>query len=160
MFKTSLLAVAVASATALAVIGSPGVAHADSCVDSGTGAELSLQAPPCSDVLAQEARWLTAITSGDVAAVDSILGPTFLHVNSSGQPIDRAQEVAATKPLPVTFDASEQVVDVYGDSAVIHGINTVRQGGKVVARERFVDVFALQSGVWKALTAQETTAKS
>jgi Domain of unknown function (DUF4440) len=143
-------------ATAVAVIGSPGVAHADTCVDSGTDAPLPLDAAPCADVLAQEARWLTAITAGDVATVESILGPTFRHVNADGEPLDRAQEVAAMKPLPVTFDASDQTVDVYRDTAVIHGINTVTEGKKVVARERFIDVFLLQNGVWKALAAQET----
>jgi len=41
---------------------------------------------------------------------------------------------------------------------LIHGITTVTQDGAVVARERFIDVFLLQNGVWKALTAQETVA--
>lgn len=62
------------------------------------------------------------------------------------------------EPLDLAFNASEQIVDVYGDSAVIHGVNTVTQDGEVVARERFIDVFILQNGVWKALTAQETVA--
>jgi hypothetical protein len=148
----------VGAATAAAVIATPATAHADTCVDSGTGLPLALEAPPCADVLAQEARWLTAITTGDVATVESILGPTFRHVNADGEAFDRAQEIAAMEPLNVAFNASSQIVDVYGDSAVIHGINTVTQDGKVVARERFIDVFLLQNGVWKALTAQETVA--
>ena len=121
-------------------------------------APLVLEAPPCADVLAQEARWLTAITTGDVATVESILGPTFRHVNADGEAFDRAQEIAAMEPNDMAFNASDQIVDVYGDSAVIHGVNTVTQDGEVVARERFIDVFLLQNGVWKALTAQETVA--
>jgi hypothetical protein len=81
-------------------------------------------------------------------------------VTADGEPLDRAQEVAAMKPLPVTFDASDQIVDVYGDTAVIHGINTVTEGRKVVARERFIDVFLLQDGVWKASAAQETAVQN
>lgn len=158
--RTSVIvrAVVAGAAAAAAVIVAPAIAHADSCVDSGTGVGLPLETPPCADVLAQEARWLTAITSGDVATVESILGPTFRHVNADGEVLDRAQEIAAMEPLDVAFDASDQIVDVYGDSAVIHGVNTVTQAGEVVARERFVDVFILQDGVWKALTAQETVA--
>jgi Domain of unknown function (DUF4440) len=156
--KSVARAALVTAATAAVVIMTPAVAHADTCVDSGTGTPLALDTPPCADVLAQEARWLTAITTGDVAAVESILGPTFRHVKSDGVALDRAQEVAAMEPLPVTFDATDQTVDVYGDTAVIHGINTVRKGSKVVARERFIDVFLLQNGVWKALAAQETEA--
>jgi hypothetical protein len=148
----------VCAAMAVGAVAIPATAHADTCVDSGTGQPLALEAPPCADVLAQEARWLTAITTGDVATVESILGPTFRHVNADGEAFDRAQEIAAMEPLDMAFNASDQIVDVYGDSAVIHGINTVTQDGEVVARERFIDVFLLQNGVWKALTAQETVA--
>ena len=41
-------------------------------------------------------------------------------------------------------------------AAEIHGVNTLMQDGKVIAVERFIDVFVLQGGVWKALSAQET----
>jgi len=155
--RAALVSVAVGMGMG-ALLATSAVAHADTCVDSGTGMALPLEAPPCADVLAQEARWLTAITSGDGATVDAILSPTFRHVNADGEAFDRAQELAAMEPLHLSFTASDQVVDVFGDTAVIHGINTVTQDGEIVARERFVDVFLLQNGVWKALTAQETVA--
>jgi hypothetical protein len=155
LLRVSCAAVLLATLAAAAVATSA-VGHADACVDSGTGLPLALNTPPCADVLAQEARWLTAITAGDVETVESILGPTFRHVNADGQTFDRAQEIAATEPLDVAFSASDQIVDVYGDTAVIHGVNTVTKGDEVVARERFIDVFVRQDGVWRALTAQET----
>jgi hypothetical protein len=155
-FSAVVRAALVGAATALAVIVSPAIARADTCVDSGTGVPLPPAAAPCADVLAQEARWLTAITSGDVATVDSILSPTYRHVNATGEMFDRARELATTEPLDITFNASDQIVDVYGDTAVIHGINTLMQDGKVKDRQRFSDVFVLQNGVWKALSAQET----
>ena len=89
----------VCAAMAVGAVATPATAHADTCVDSGTGRPLALEAPPCADVLAQEARWLTAITIGDVATVESILGPTFRHVNADGEAFDRAQEIAAMEPL-------------------------------------------------------------
>lgn len=142
----------------VAAFAAPATARADTCVDSGTSVQLPLAAPPCAAVLAQETRWLAAIAAGDVATVESILGPTFRHVTSDGDMLDRAQEIAAMKPLDVSFRASDQIVDVYKESAVIHGVNSVTQDGEVIGRERFVDVFLLQNGVWKALTAQETVA--
>jgi hypothetical protein len=142
-------------ALALAV-ATPAVSRADTCAEGGAGLPLPIEAPPCSDVLAQEARWLTAIVSGDRQTIETILSPTFRHVNADGQMFDRGQEIAAMEPLPFTFQASDQFVDVAGDTAVIHGINTVVQDGKVLERERFTDVFALQNGVWMALSAQET----
>jgi hypothetical protein len=80
-------------------------------------------------------------------------------VNADVEMFDRVKEIADMKPLDVSFRASDQIVDVYKDAAVIHGFNNVMQDGQVVARERFVDVFLLQNdGVRKALTAQETVA--
>jgi hypothetical protein len=152
--KTAAVAAAIV-AMALAV-AMPATSRADTCVETGAGSPLPIETPPCSDVLAQEARWLTAITSGDVAAVDSILAPTYRHVNADGQMFDRAQELATIEPLPMTFDASDQIVDIAGDTAVIHGFNTLMQNGKVLDRQRFTDVFVLQNGVWMALAAHET----
>jgi hypothetical protein len=148
--KTVAVAAAIV-AMALAV-ATPATSRADTCA----GSPLLIETPPCSDVLAQEARWLTAITSGDVATVESILAPTYRHVNADGQMLDRAQELATTEPLPMTFAASDQIVDIAGDTAVIHGINTLTQNGKVLDRQRFTDVFVLQNGVWMALAAHET----
>jgi hypothetical protein len=132
-------------------------ANADSCSDAATNMPLAMDAGPCADVLSQERRWLTAITNGDTAAVESILGPTFKHVNSDGKLLDRAQEVAGIEKVSFTMNPSEQLVDIMGDTAVIHGVNTLIDGGKVLARERFTDVFVLQNGTWMALSAQETT---
>ncbi|AEV71951.1 hypothetical protein MycrhN_1331 [Mycolicibacterium rhodesiae NBB3] len=111
---------------------------------------------PCADVLAQEMRWLAAITAGDVATVESILGPAFKHINSDGRLIDRAEEIASTQPLPFTMNPSEQLVDIAGNTAVVHGVNTLMQGGQVIGVERFTDVFELRNGQWMALSAQET----
>jgi hypothetical protein len=56
----------------------------------------------------------------------------------------------------MTFAASDQIVDIAGDTAVIHGINTLMHDGKVLERQRFTDVFVLQNGAWMALAAHET----
>ncbi|WP_029117131.1 nuclear transport factor 2 family protein [Mycobacterium sp. URHB0044] len=153
---TATLALTLALPVTVATIATPATSWADTCAETGAGVPLAIDAPPCADVLAQEARWLTAITSGDRETVEDILSPTFRHVNADGQMFDRAQEIAATEPLPLVFNASDQIVDIAGDTAVIHGINTLTQDGKVLDRERFIDVFVLQNGVWLALAAQET----
>jgi hypothetical protein len=151
------MAIAIAAVPAtVATIATPATSRADTCAEAGAGLPLPIEAPPCSDVLAQETRWLTAIVAGDRATIETILSPTFRHVNADGQIFDREQEITAMERLPFTFRASDQFVDVVGDSAVIHGINTVMQDGKVLERERFTDVFVLQNGVWMALSAQET----
>jgi hypothetical protein len=104
----------------------------------------------------QESRWLTAITSGDTATIDSILAPEFFHITSKGELLDREQELANVKQEAFTMNPSEEIVIVNGDVAVIHGINTLIQSREVLARERFTDVFLIRHDNWIALSAQET----
>ncbi|HKV20031.1 MAG TPA: nuclear transport factor 2 family protein [Mycobacterium sp.] len=151
-------ALAIAAVSAAVVTVAPQTtAWADSCSDGLSNLSLTLDSGPCADVLAQERRWLTAITDGDRATVESILAPSFKHINSDGQLLDRAQEIASPEKVSFTMNPSEQLVDISGDIAVIHGVNTLIDNGEVLARERFTDVFQLQGGVWRALSAQETT---
>lgn len=152
-FTTGL---AIASAFSAIAICTPAPAGADTCSDAATTAPLPLEVGPCAEVLAQEMRWLTAITAGDVPTVESILGPGFKHINSEGRLINRAEEIATTEPLPFTMNPSEQIVDIAGSTAVIHGVNTLIRDGQVIGVERFTDVFELQNGQWMALSAQET----
>lgn len=149
-------AIVLAAASALAIIGTPAAAHADSCAAADSSLPLPLDSGPCADVIAQEGRWLTAITAGDALTVESILAPGFMHTNSDGELLNRAQEMASMEKLPFTMNPSDQLVNIAGDTAVIHGVNTLIQDGKMLARERFTDLFVLRDGVWKALSAQET----
>ncbi|TQC43495.1 nuclear transport factor 2 family protein [Rhodococcus sp. WS4] len=107
-------------------------------------------------VLAQEARWLTAITAGDRETIEAILSPDFKHVTSEGKLLGREEEIASIVPVAFTMNPAEQTVDIVGDTAVIHGVNTLTESGNVLARERFTDVFVKQDGEWLALSAQET----
>ncbi|CAN5735890.1 hypothetical protein BH09ACT7_BH09ACT7_26880 [soil metagenome] len=141
---TACTLVIVAAPALVTAIATPAIGSADSCDDV------------CAAVLAQEQRWLTAITDGDTATVESILAPGFKHVTATGQLFDRAQEIANLKPEPFVMNPTEQIVDIAGDTAVVHGVNTVTQGDDVLAHERFTDTFVRQNGSWLALAAQET----
>ncbi|BBX05112.1 DUF4440 domain-containing protein [Mycolicibacterium moriokaense] len=157
---TPTAGLALAFVLSAAAIDAPAHAVADTCADAATSAALPLDIGPCADVLAQERRWLAAITAGDVPIVEAILGPTFKHVNAEGLLLTRADEIASMEPLPFTMNPSDQIVDIAGNTAVIHGVNTLIQpgpdGDSVLGVERFTDVFELQNGQWIALSAQET----
>ena len=154
----SAVALAVAAApTAVLTVVPQATAWADSCSDALSTLPLALDSGPCADVLAQESRWLRAITDGDRATVESILAPSFKHINSDGQLLDRSEEIASMERVSFTMNPSDQLVGISGDTAVIQGVNTLIDGGTVLARERFTDVFQLQNGTWRALSAQETT---
>ncbi|MCV7302345.1 nuclear transport factor 2 family protein [Mycobacterium barrassiae] len=157
---TPMAGVTLASVLSAVAVYTPAQAVADTCTDAATSAALPLDIGPCADVLAQERRWLAAITAGDVPTVEAILSPTFKHINSEGRLLTRAEEIASMEPLPFTMNPSDQIVDIAGNTAVIHGINTLIQPGadgeSVIGVERFTDVFELQNGQWMALSAQET----
>src|SRR5271170_4666313 len=95
---------------------------------------------PEAAVLRQEARWLTAIDNGDRKTIESILSTNFKHITSQGKLLNRAQELASMGKQSSTMNPTEQTVDFAGDAAVVHGLNTITQSGKVLARERFTDV--------------------
>ncbi len=158
--RTFTSGLALTSVFSAITIYAPASAVADTCSDAATSAPLPLEVGPCADVLTQEMRWLTAITAGDVPAVEAILGPTFKHINSEGRLLNRSEEIANMAPLPFTMNPSDQIVDIAGNTAVIHGLNTLikdgPEGDTVVGVERFTDVFELQNGQWLALSAQET----
>jgi hypothetical protein len=114
--------------------------------------------PAAIAVLNQEKRWVQAAKSGDANALGKILLPNFVHTNYRGVVTYREQELAnATKPKPYSEVTSEQTVDFANPNvAVVHGLNTVSQAGKVIIRLRYSDVYVKTNGNWMALSAQET----
>ena len=107
-------------------------------------------------VLHQESLWLSAIVAGDAKTVAAMLSPNFTHITSRGELLRRAEELAALKKESFTMNPSEQTVDFAGDAAVVHGLNTLVQSGKTLARERYTDVYVKHDGRWMALSAQES----
>jgi hypothetical protein len=123
-------------------------------------AQRSFAASPSSPtdvVIRLEAHWINAILDGDGATVAAILSADFKHITNDGSVIDRAQELASITKEPFAIGLSEQTVDFdsTGDAAVLHGLDTITQPGKVTRHQRFTDVFFKENGKWMALSAQE-----
>ena len=92
--------------------------------------------------------------------MESILAPNFMHTTSEGQLLTREQEIASTKPVSYRMNASDHSVEFSGDAALVRGLNTITDAGKVIARVRFTDVFVNDNGIWQAVSAQESPAES
>ncbi|HEX3458093.1 MAG TPA: nuclear transport factor 2 family protein [Candidatus Baltobacteraceae bacterium] len=109
------------------------------------------------EVIGLEARWIDAILNGDRNAVAAILSERFKHITKDGVVVDRAQELAGIKKEQFKIALSEQTVDLNpgGDSAVLHGLDTITEPGKPTKRQRFTDVFFKENGSWLAISAQE-----
>jgi hypothetical protein len=114
--------------------------------------------PKAIAVLDQEQRWLKACANGDAAALGKILAENFVHVSYRGALTYREQELASVgKAKAYTQTTSEQTVDfAAANVAVVHGLNTISEKGKVILRLRYTDVYVNQKGQWMALSAQET----
>ena len=110
-------------------------------------------------VLQQDQRWLEALMKGDRATIDSILAPNYKHVTSDGKVLNRDQELAAANVPAPPMKWTLLKVDIAGDTAVVHGLNTMTDNGKTI-RELFTDVFVKNHGAWLALAAQETLVPS
>jgi hypothetical protein len=140
--KLGVVAFAAAIAAATAVLP----------VRSNAGADRAATA-----VLEQEQRWLDDAAHDDARALGTILADRFVHIDYRGRVQDREALLRAiSRPHLYTEHLSEQTVDVAGDAAVVHGLNTIVERGRVVLLLRYTDVFVRQSGSWKAISAQET----
>ncbi len=93
---------------------------------------------------------------GDRATIATILAPGYMHVTSDGVLLDRDQELAAASEPAPPMKWSDQTITLAGDTAVVHGLNTMTESGKTI-RERFTDVYVKHNGTWLAIAAQETT---
>ncbi len=114
--------------------------------------------PPVAQiVLNVEAAWVKALAARDAAAVATILAPEFVHIDYRGEVQNRDQALrTAAKPKPFQQKIGDETVTVEGTVAIVRGINTISSHGRTVVRLRFTDVFALQAGQWRAVSAQET----
>jgi len=108
-----------------------------------------------------EDRWLKAIESSDVTALDPILADDFVRpVAAAGRFINKAQLIdyyKARKPSPGTSSHIEDLdVTRYGDTAIARGrVITSDADGHTVSDRLFTDVFVHRNGRWQAVSAQE-----
>jgi len=113
--------------------------------------------PAAQAVLAQEQRWVNAAARHDPKALARILVDNFIHITYQGTVRYRKDELAAIMaPRSYAQHTSAQTVDIVGDVAIVHGLNTITQKGHVVLRLRYTDVYTKEHGIWRALCAQET----
>lgn len=133
------------------------------CMLFAMAAPAAASAPPKAiAVLDTEAKWLKAIDARDPKALAKILADNFVHITYNGDLRYKEQElVMVKKPKTYQQATSYQTVDFPASNvAIVHGVNTITAGHAVLMFLRYTDVYVLQGGVWKALSAQETQTKT
>ena len=101
-----------------------------------------------------EARWRSAIASGDRSTYDELLADDFSWTFVSGRMINRQQMIESIGPVDVTVQ--DKTIRVYENSAVVTGIASLIARGRPLT-ERFVRVWIKDAdGDWQLAYFQAT----
>jgi ketosteroid isomerase-like protein len=101
-------------------------------------------------------RWLDADAKGDAATVNTLLADEFSFLGGNS----RAQYLASMNPDPAlifeTAVIEDQKVQIYGDTAVVTGINAYRfkkEGRPILAKFPSMTVWVKKNGRWLCVKA-------
>jgi ketosteroid isomerase-like protein len=104
-----------------------------------------------------EEDWANALVKGDVAATQRFVSPDWVLTLPDGEVLTKAQADADLKSGAVKFESfklDELKVRVYGDTAVVHGLETEKstnKGKDTSGQYRFTDTFIKRDGRWMAV---------
>jgi len=114
------------------------------------------------ELLKVENDWSTAWMKKDSAALQSLYATEYLATDWEGATFTKTQDIAngmAPDTKTQSFVLSDMKVHVYGDTAVVTGLNTIKatfKGADVSGAYRFTDVFVKREGRWQAVATQGT----
>jgi ketosteroid isomerase-like protein len=109
-------------------------------------------------------RMADAIGRRDVAAVESLLAPGFVHQSPGGPSRDAESFLAAIQQIPgvISFVRLERLqVEIAGSSALVTGIQHAAvdvDGQEIEDRRAFVDWFVKHDGSWRFRVAVDLPA--
>ena len=106
-------------------------------------------------ILRLERETMDAIRSKDAAALERVLAADFVY-RAPGAELSRAEFLQNVASLPgriLSVEGSELRVSVYGDTAVLTGVQRSRlrtdDGAEHASAVAFTDIFAKQRGRWR-----------
>jgi ketosteroid isomerase-like protein len=103
--------------------------------------------------------WSAAMLNADLAAIDRIEAPDYTLADQDGNLMAREQLDASLKSgeyKATAFKNDEVKVRVYGDTAIVSGLETetsTYKGKDSSGQYRFTDVFVKRDGVWQAVAS-------
>ena len=102
--------------------------------------------------------YIASVQNSDVRRFDQILAPEFYCSNPDGSLVDRAGFLAQTAhPVAISgLQASDVMIRLYGDVAVIHARTTYKTAQGETKSGRYTDVWARIDDNWLAISAHVT----
>ena len=104
-----------------------------------------------------EEDWAKALVKRDQATIDRITAPDWILTDSTGTLQTKAQADADLKSGDLAFESfkiNELKVRLYGDTAIVHGLETEKskyKGDNLSGQYRFTDVFMRRDGRWQSV---------
>ena len=108
------------------------------------------------ELLDLEARRCTAISTGDVEQLASLLSDDYLHVHMTGKVDDRAGYLRGIAERPRTTTRGAIEVRVYGELAVLTGELTNERPAASTLRAYCHQVAVRRNGEWRFVSIQLT----
>jgi uncharacterized protein (TIGR02246 family) len=113
-------------------------------------------------VLSFEREWTEAMIGKDAAALDRILADDFTEIDPMGMTHTKEAALANAKSGDLVFESftpRDMKARVYGDTAVVTGLSTVKgthKGQDISGDYRFTDTLVKRNGRWQAVASQAT----
>jgi hypothetical protein len=104
-----------------------------------------------------EVRWGKAFAAKDSGTLDSILAADATEITSDGEFLRRDEILHKFDDSVISDEESDMSVRVYGNTAVMTGMSTVkRRKAEKAEIYRFTDTFVNVKGDWKWVATQES----
>jgi ketosteroid isomerase-like protein len=109
------------------------------------------------DILKLENDWSTAWQKKDVAFLQRLFADEYLSTDQDGNTFTKSQELANVTSAGTAltwFALTDMKVHVYGDTAVVTGLNTTKatlNGRDTSGAYRFTDVLVKRDGRWQCV---------
>lgn len=142
------------------------LAFAVPCLVALLASVLALAQSPAKDdtgrVIALEHAWNRAIEAKDTKALDRLLAPSFVAVDTDGSLTRKGEFLASIKApsyQPAEAFYEDIRADLYGDTAVTVGIFRIREtqkGKRITQRQRFIDTWIRKGETWQCVASQVT----
>jgi ketosteroid isomerase-like protein len=113
-------------------------------------------------IIALERAWNRAIEAKDTKALEQILAPTFVGVETDGSLANKSAFLASIKDP--SYQPSQAVyedirAEIYGDTAITIGVFRIREtqkGKRITLRQRFIDTWIKKGATWQCVASQVT----
>jgi len=113
-------------------------------------------------IIALEHAWNRAIEAKDTKALEQILAPTFVGVETDGSLANKSAFLASIKDP--SYQPSQTVyedirAEIYGDTAITIGVFRIREtqkGKRITLRQRLIDTWIKKGATWQCVASQVT----